>query len=318
MDFNGDRRSDLLYRNAGTGQVYRIHMNGLAAGNGAVMHNEPDLAWSIVQTGDFNGDGATDLLWRNATTGQVYVMTVGFTGLPSGGAVVHTEPNPDWRIVAAPDLDGDGKADLLWRNIASGMVYAMLMDGAAITAQGVVHTEPDTNWKIVGVGDAFLLHKSSQLLWRNFATGVLYLMPIEHQGGGVFTKGGAVIYSEPDLAWQVAGLGDIDGDGRSDIVWRNATTGVVYAMLLEDSGVVEQGVVWTEPDLNWKIVAVSDYNGDGMADLLWRNEATGQVYMMLMNGMAITSGALVYNEPDTAWRVLGPRVFGAAAGVPQP
>ena len=28
-----------------------------------------------------------------------------------------------------------------------------------------------------------------------------------------------------DLNWQVAGTGDFDGDGKSDIFWRNTSTG---------------------------------------------------------------------------------------------
>ena len=43
-DMNDDGRSDLLYRNASSGQVYRIFMNGLAPGAGAMIYNEPNLA----------------------------------------------------------------------------------------------------------------------------------------------------------------------------------------------------------------------------------------------------------------------------------
>lgn len=30
------------------------------------------------------------------------------------------------------------------------------------------------------------------------------------------------------LDWAIAGVGDYDGDGRSDLLWRQASTGAVY------------------------------------------------------------------------------------------
>jgi len=48
------------------------------------------------------------------------------------------------------DYNGDGKADLLWQNTASGQVYMMLMNGFTIGSGALLYTEPDTQWKIVG------------------------------------------------------------------------------------------------------------------------------------------------------------------------
>ena len=304
-DFNNDGKSDILYRNNSTGQVYRLLMSGFGVANASMAYTEPNTAWKVIADADFDGDGVSDLLWRNTATGQVFIQPFAASGLPVGGTVFYTEPSSAWKIVHTPDLDGDGRADLLWYNTATGQVYAMLMNGAAIKAQGMVYTEPNTAWSIVVVGDFAGSGKANQLAWRNSVTGQLYLMTVSY-AGGVFSQSGAMIYAEPNTAWKVIGAPDLDGDGRSDLLWRNDATGQVYGMLMNGGAIASQGMIYTEPNLAWKIVAQGDYNGDGKADLLYRNESTGQVYMMLMSGLAVANAGLVYGEPNTLWKVLGP------------
>ncbi len=81
QNFNGDARSDLLYRNGGTGQIYRMFMDGLTIAGQGMAYTEPNTAWKVVDDADFNGDGVTDLLWRNDATGQVYVMLFNSSGM---------------------------------------------------------------------------------------------------------------------------------------------------------------------------------------------------------------------------------------------
>ena len=304
-NLDGDAHSDILYRNYSTGQVWRFLVNGFSLTSGAMAYTEPNTLWSIVADADFNGDGIADLLWRNASTGQVFLMPFAANGMPSGGAVIYTEPNAAWKIVATPDLDGDGHADILWWNSGTGQVYAMLMNGTSIAAQGLVYIEPNTSWSIVAVGDLAGSGKRNQLVWRNATTGQVFLMTVSYSGG-VFSQTGQMIYAEPNTAWKIIGAPDLDGDGKSDLLWRNEGTGQVYAMLMNGGTIASQAMIYQEPNLAWKIVAMGDYNGDGKDDLLWRNDVTGQVYMMLMNGLAIANQALVYTEPNTAWHALGP------------
>jgi hypothetical protein len=60
------------------------------------------------------------------------------------------EPNTAWKVVAWGDYNGDGKADLLWRNEVTGQVYMMQMNGLAISAAGMIYQEANTAWKILG------------------------------------------------------------------------------------------------------------------------------------------------------------------------
>jgi len=49
---------------------------------------------------------------------------------------------------------------------------------------------------------------------------------------GTSMSSAATLLGAGNGAWTVAGVGDLNGDGKSDIVWRNASTGQVTGWLM--------------------------------------------------------------------------------------
>src|SRR5207245_830797 len=73
-EFNADLRSDILWRNAATGENYMYPMNGKTIfGTEGYLRTVADLSWRVVGVADFDGDGKSDILWRNSSTGQNYL-----------------------------------------------------------------------------------------------------------------------------------------------------------------------------------------------------------------------------------------------------
>ncbi len=104
----------------------------------------------------------------------------------------------------------------------------------------------------------------------------------------------------PSSGWVIQGTGDFDGNGMSDILWRNSTSGEVYIWLMNGTTITSQGSPGTVSSA-WSIQGVGDYNGDGKADVLWRN-TSGEVYVWEMNGLTIAS----QGSPGTAsspWQI---------------
>ncbi|MEI6209883.1 MAG: VCBS repeat-containing protein [Desulfuromonadales bacterium] len=293
--------ASITFYHQSDGTVVGKTTDGSSILGSAQFYQEANGTWSIVGQGDFDGDGVRDLVWWNNRTGQVYLMLMSNPTTIKSGAVIYTEPNTYWRIVATGDLNGDGKTDLIWWNQQTGQVKAMLLNGTTVTGSSIIYTEPNTDWKIVAAAD-FNGNGKAELLWWNSYTGQTAI----GQTNGTSASTANLIWTEPNTTWRIAGAGDLDGDGKADIIWHNRKTGQVYGMQTNGSSVTNGAMMYTEPNTYWEIVSVGNYNGDSKADLLWWNQLTGQVYLMPMNGLSAASGgALLYTEPDTTWHIQG-------------
>ena len=113
-DLDGDKRTDLVWRNSVTGSTALWLMNGLQPKAARIVVADP--AWRVTDVADLDGDGNADLLWRNATTGATNVWLM--HGLTFSGAALLYDVN--WAVSRTGDFDGDGKADLLWQNSVTG------------------------------------------------------------------------------------------------------------------------------------------------------------------------------------------------------
>jgi hypothetical protein len=95
--------------------------------------------------GDLDDDEKADIVWRNTTTGDVAGWLMDGLSLDSFG-VIADAVSTDWVIKNVEDLDGNGKADLVWRH-TNGDVAGWLMDGLGLDSFGVIATVSD-DWKI--------------------------------------------------------------------------------------------------------------------------------------------------------------------------
>ena len=100
-------------------------------------------------------------------------------------------------------------------------------------------------------------------------------------------------------------FGDIDGDGKPDVLWRHAETGENYVWYLDGVTVLGGGVLPTVTDQNWKVVGVEDFNHDDRSDILWRHSATGDNYVWYLDGVTVLGGGVLPPVADQNWKVVG-------------
>jgi hypothetical protein len=246
VDFNGDGKADLVWRNTSTGQGTVWYMDGVTRiGNGSLPWVK-DTNWKIVGTPDYNNDGKPDLVWRNTSTGKnaVYYMN----GVTKTGSVsLPSVSDTNWKIVGMSDFNGDDKPDIVWRNTSTGKNALWYMDGVTRTGSGSLPSVSDTNWKIVGT--FYTGYGSSVIVWRNESTGRNALWYMD----GVTLMWSTSLPSVSDTNWKIVGT-HYSRHGYWTMVWRNASTGKNALWYMSYDYKLESGSLPSVSDTNWTIV----------------------------------------------------------------
>ncbi|MGE0357588.1 MAG: FG-GAP-like repeat-containing protein [Burkholderiales bacterium] len=248
FDFDGDGEPDLVWSNVASGATFVWRMQGPALVADAFVATVDPL-WKLRGVADFNGDGHPDIVWRNTTDGNCYVWYLQ-NGAFQSDAFLFSLP-PEWVIQGVADFNADGSPDFLMRNVNSGNAFAWYFDdNLAIGDQFLFTIDPI--WKVEGVGD---VSKDGQpdLLFRNTATGLAFAWNTRHSGGVLSLADSTPPLFGIDPVWEVAQLADVNRDGEMDLVFRNATSGLVFAWYL-DRNVLGGSDYFIQIDPSWEIV----------------------------------------------------------------
>jgi hypothetical protein len=305
--FNVTITDDAVYEG---NETFRIDLSAPTAG--AVLGGTTSHTVTIIDNEtpppvgktrfDFNGDSRADIFWRHmgaGGTGQNYIFPMNGTTILGSEAYVRSIADLNWQIVGMGDLDGDGKADILWRHATTGDNYLWPMNSTTIKAtEGYLRSVTDANWKVAAIAD-FDGNGNDDILWRNISTGENY---IYFMNGTTISSEGYIRSVVP--AWTVVGAGDFDGDGKADILWRNASTGENYLFPMNGLAIKPTEAYFRSVAAPWTVAGLGDFDGDGKTDILWRNTTTGENYIFPMNGTAIKGTETYIRTVPTIWSVV--------------
>ena len=297
-DVNGDGLLDVVTAN-GNWNTVSVFLN---QGGRKFVQSGPSI-WSgnnpvALAIADVNWDGKPDLIVTNAAESDLSVL------LGKGDGTFLT-PTTEYAIGGAPttrpvlaDFNGDGDLDVVLSDNQSSLVLALgngdgTYQAASVTnvvvpagssnAGGAISiTSADFNGD--GIPD-FVLGQSATSPGLGL---IVYL----GQSSGRLAKG--VIYAR-DAALSYVAVGDINKDGKADIVASNWATGGVDVLRGNGDGTFQSPAVTSLPGITNGLV-VADFNGDGWPDVA--AVGNGVVYVLLNNGQG--SLALTGTYPISA------------------
>ena len=294
-DFDGDGKPDLAVANAGTNNM-SIFRNTSTSGtiNAGSFAPKVDLAVGFrpygIAIGDLDADGKLDLAVITYGTGNISVFRNNSTnGNISFDAkvdfVININANP-YKVVIK-DLNGDGKLDIcayglnsvvsvFLNQASSGTIstssFANKVDlslGAGFTSIAIVDMDGDGKPDFIGPNYA----GSSISICRNIST-----------------NGGLSFAAKVDFAAGTNPLfvvvGDLDADGKSDVVVANSKAPSVS--VLKNTSVSGSLSFNTKVDftasivantvspgaLNWDLLSLGDFDGDSKPDIAIINNSS--------------------------------------------
>jgi len=300
-DVNGDGLPDLVTANGfwNTVTVFLNQRNRSFMQDGVSywVGNVP----VAVTIGDVNWDNTLDLVVSNEAQSDLAVLIGKGDGefLPVSGTYA-VGGSPATAAVLA-DFDGDGNLDALIADNRSSLVLALgsgdgtfhaANDFAAVVAPGsntVGGAFSIASGDFNGDGLPDLVVGQSSI-----STGMGVAVFLTQSNGSL---GAATVYAQEDALSFVA-VGDINHDGKADIVASNWTSGGVTVLLGKGDGTFQSPADVAIPAYMNGIV-VADFNGDGWPDVAVAG-IDPQAYILLNDGTGQLLPSGTYPLPGMA------------------
>ncbi len=283
QDLNGDGKLDIVLANtsstvgvllnAGTGTfpaTATTYASGATSGNA-----------SAVAVGDVNADGKADIVVLNTNDSTVGLLLGSGTGTFQAATtyVVGSYAYPTGLALA--DVNNDGRADVLVANNTTSSVGVLLsrstggLGTATQLSTGSRSPQSLTAGDMNGDGKPDIIFGSS-------AGEVVVLL---NSGTGTFTATMAPAYPSGGSSVQRVRVGDVNADGKLDVVTANTFENSVSVLLGTGTGSLGTAASYSAgSNSGLTSVALGDLNKDGRLDLVSANYSINSAGVLLGQG----------------------------------
>ena len=321
-DLNGDGVSDIAVgavfndasgSNSGATHIIFMNSNGTASDtveinatttNDLVLSSGDRFGSSIANIGDLNNDGISDIAVGSSRNdifgtdrGVIYILFMNNDGIASDTIEINSNTRNDL-VLTNYDLFGSSIANIGDLNNDGISDIAV---GAPGAVGGVVH-----------------------IMFMNHNGTISSTIEINNN-----TVNGLVLHSADGFGSSIANIGDLNGDGTSDIIVgapyddaAGSDTGAIHVMFMNSNGTVSSTIKINNNTVNGPVLNsnvlfghsvanIGDLNGDGVSDIVVgapenANSVIGSgfVHVMFMNSNGTVSNTIEINNNTTNGPVL--------------
>ena len=245
-DLNGDGKTDLLFNSRSSGTVTRSYF-GLAQPDSSfsMISNFVDQSgnyagYAPVRTGRFNGDANGDIALNALGSAFNNTWLARFTPTsPTTGTLswsLYSRPEDGWTGYQwlIGNVDGQNADDFVWvHTAATTRIYRALNNGGGTaftnpTGTGVYQEVAFGDNSTAYLGDFNDDGRADLLLNRRTPTENRLIVGFGSSGGTFsFPAGSQAHPATPTVGWAAFDqvfVGDVNGDGKADIVWTNPSS----------------------------------------------------------------------------------------------
>jgi hypothetical protein len=348
--------------NEGAFYVYHGSSTGISATAAMMVESNQagaNLGNSVSGAGDVNGDGYSDVIvgavyYSNgqSSEGAFYVYHGSSSGISTSAAMVESnQANAQlgFSVSRAGDVNGDGYSDVIvgaiyyangQSNEGGAFIYHGSSTGIGTTASTTVESNQAgarLGWSVSGAGDVNGDGYSDVIAGAPFYAngetdeGVAFIY--HGRSTGISTTAATMVESNKTSGWlgySVAGTGDTNGDGYSDVIvgvryYANGQNneGAAYFFQGSSTGISTTVAATLESnqvnaEMGSSVSGAGDVNGDGISDIIvgaqyYDNGETDEGASFIYQGSAssINSASTAIPVSNQASAQLGYSVSGA-------
>lgn len=283
-DFDGDGRQDVVSVSDGGG-IQTASQQGNSFQN--LGTSASGSSFSSVVSLDFSGDGVLDVVVSDQASGALRSYTGNGDGTFSSAGSIALGGAPG--DLEATDLDGDGRLEVLSLDSSAGSVSVLQVSGSGnFDVQESISTGPSA--RELKTGD-FNNDGLVDVAVANFGDNTVSLA----LGNGDSTFEDSVAHDTNVTGGRPYGLavGDINGDGRDDILVTSDNTNEIGAMLSNSEGTFDTTV--SSAGNNPRGLSLTDLNGDGVLDIVLGSRNSGSLVTLFSD---TEQGATALKAPE--------------------